>query len=143
MLVNTELELPVRAEEIKVKSETDDFIEKIKPSEIRRDLPGGNFYSICDGMIINEERMVISYSQQKGILSEFHSGYPGMSRIKALMRSFVFWSGMDKDIEKTVRNCRGCDLTPKLPTMKSNSLPKEGLGYILSLRDYLMGHFIW
>ena len=35
----------------------------------------------------------------------------------------MFWLGMDKDIEKTVRNCRGCALAAKSPSIKSNSCP--------------------
>ena len=47
-----------------------------------------------------------------------------MCRMKSFMRSYVFWPGMDKDIEKTVKNCRGCTLATKSLPIKSNSWPK-------------------
>ena len=92
--------------------------------ENKADLPECYFYSIWDEMLICAEHVVISLSLQKRILSEFHWGYPGMSRMKSFMRSYVFWSGMLKDIEKTVRNGRGCALAAKLPSIISNSWPK-------------------
>ena len=64
VFVNTECELPVTVEEIKVKSETDNFIKKIK-SQVRfkvrnmADLPGCNYYSICDRILMYAECVVI------------------------------------------------------------------------------------
>ena len=102
VLVNIVRELPVTTEGIKVKSETDNFIKKMKGQvrfreENRVYLPGCNYYSICNGILMYAERVVVLLSLQKRILSEFHKGHPGMTRMKSLMRSYVFWLGMDKN----------------------------------------------
>ena len=44
--------------------------------------------------------------------------------MKSLMRSCVFWSDIDKDIEKIIRNCRGCFSDSKVTPIKSNSWSK-------------------
>ena len=54
------------------------------------------------------ERVVIPTILTKNILKEFHIGHPGMSRTKALMQSYVYWPGMDKDIENMVKSCKSC-----------------------------------
>ena len=68
-VVNTVGELPLTVEEIKVKSETDNFIKKrknqVRFKENRTDLPECNYYSICDGILIYVEWEVISCSLQK------------------------------------------------------------------------------
>ena len=43
--------------------------------------------------------MVISAVLTKKILKDFHIRHPGISRIKALMRSHVYWYGIDKEIK--------------------------------------------
>ncbi len=42
------------------------------------------------------------------VLSLLHDGHPGMTRMKSLSRLHVWWSSIDADIEKTVRQCRHC-----------------------------------
>ena len=47
-------------------------------------------------------------------LNELHEGHPGTSRMKSLARSFVWWPGMDKEIEETVQKCDQCHRTRHL-----------------------------
>ena len=42
------------------------------------------------------------------MLTELHEGHPGMARMKALARMYVWWPGIVDDIEKTVRQCTEC-----------------------------------
>ena len=44
--------------------------------------------------------------------------------MKSLMRSYVYWLNMDKDIGNIVKTCKGCALAVKAPTMKYSSWPK-------------------
>ena len=51
-----------------------------------------------------------------------------MSRIKSVMRSFIYWPRMDCDIELLVKkNCRGCALAENSPPIKFESWPKTGV----------------
>ena len=108
------------AEEIKVKLKIDNFIKKMKgqvrfKDRNKADLPGCNYYSIFDDILMYADCMVILLSLQKTILSEFHSGHFGMSRMKSLLRSYMFWLIMNKDIEKPEWNRRGCAPAVKSP----------------------------
>ena len=73
------------------------------------------------------ERVVIPSTLQKCILKDFHAGHPGSTRMKSLMRSFVYWPNMDKDIENAVKSCKGCALAAKAPPIKFNPWPKTDL----------------
>ena len=44
-----------------------------------------------------------------------HDAHPGMSRMKSLARSYLWWPGMDKAIEDCVRECSVCQSTRKDP----------------------------
>ena len=43
-----------------------------------------------------------------GILQELHVTHPGVSRMKALAHSYVYWPGIDKDIERLVSDRATC-----------------------------------
>lgn len=47
--------------------------------------------------------------------------------MKSLMRSFVYWPNMDRDIENAVAKCKGCALAAKAPPVKFNPWPKTDL----------------
>jgi hypothetical protein len=64
--------------------------------------------SIEDGCILWGRRVIIPQQLQRHMLNELHEGHPGMTRMKALARSFVWWSGLDNDIEDMIRVCSLC-----------------------------------
>ena len=53
-------------------------------------------------------RVVIPRKLQAKVLSELHQNHPGMSRMKSLARSHVWWPNIDRDIEACVRACECC-----------------------------------
>ncbi|XP_064485936.1 uncharacterized protein K02A2.6-like [Ornithodoros turicata] len=53
-------------------------------------------------------RVIIPRSLQPAVLSLLHEAHPGMTRMKMLARSYVWWPGLDKDLESTVRSCKIC-----------------------------------
>ena len=48
-------------------------------------------------------------------MSYVHEAHPGISRMKALARMYVWWPGLDKDIEESVRLCRECHVNQASP----------------------------
>lgn len=52
--------------------------------------------------------MVVPKKLRKAVLDELHLGHPGISRIKALARMYVWWPGLDAEIEDLVHCCDHC-----------------------------------
>ena len=59
--------------------------------------------------------MIIPTSLQKTILLELHDVHPGICRMKALSRSFVWWPKMDEAIEEISKNCSTCAINQSNP----------------------------
>ena len=53
-------------------------------------------------------RVVVPSSLRNEVLAELHETHPGMTRMKGLSRSYVWWPKIDSDIEKTVSTCLVC-----------------------------------
>ena len=67
----------------------DNFIVEMKKKLKDRSTTEAEAYSICNDVLMYSERVVVPLSLQKRILKEFHTGHPGMSRMKSLMKSCV------------------------------------------------------
>ena len=64
--------------------------------------------STHDGCIVWGGRVVIPPLAREHMLVELHGGHPGVSRMKSLARSLMWWPGMDNAIEDMVRHCSDC-----------------------------------
>lgn len=64
--------------------------------------------SVEDNCVLWGRRVIIPEKLQKQILTELHECHPGMCRMKALARSYVWWPAIDNDIEDTVKQCQIC-----------------------------------
>ena len=60
------------------------------------------------GCLLWGKRVIVPPSLHRSILFELHEGHPGTSRMKCLARMFVWWPGLDLDIERTVASCSLC-----------------------------------
>ena len=60
-------------------------------------------------------RVVVPEPGQEGVLRELHEGHPGITRMKSLARMYVWWPGIDRDIEKSVRQCQECQAVQSSP----------------------------
>ena len=57
------------------------------------------------------DRLVIPKNLTNSILKILHGGHPGIVKMKALSRNYVWWPGIDQEIEQTVKKCRPCQET--------------------------------
>ena len=53
-------------------------------------------------------RVVIPQKYQREVLNELHKDHPGICRMKSLARSYVWWPGLDADIESLTKSCLPC-----------------------------------
>ena len=53
-------------------------------------------------------RVIIPTKLQPQVLQELQSDHSGISRMHSLTRSYVWWPGLDKDVEEVVKSCLPC-----------------------------------
>ena len=73
--------------------------------------------SLYDGCVLWGSRVVVPPPGREGILHKLHEGHPGISRMKSLARSFVWWPGLDKSMQQKVKTCDACQRSRNLPTV--------------------------
>lgn len=71
--------------------------------------------SVKDGCVIWGARIIIPSQGRTAVLKQLHQTHSGMSRMKGLARSYMWWPGMDQDVEKVVQNCEVCQSFKKAP----------------------------
>ena len=117
-------ELPVMLLEIKSEAMNDNFITNIKQKITVKTEKVSEVFSLCDNVLLYSERVVIPKKLQNRILRNFHTGHPGINRMKSLMRSYVYWLKMDNDIMDIIKKCKVCALTAKAPLTIFKPWPK-------------------
>ena len=50
------------------------------------------------------------------VLKKLHRGHMGVVKMKAIACSYIWWPGIDKEIELTAKSCPGCQLTQREPS---------------------------
>ena len=85
--------------------------ESIQPYQHHRDE-----LSVHAGCVMLGNRVVIPLAGCKHIIEQLHQSHPGVTRMKGLARSFVWWSGMDSELESKVNHVQvvNCSKTIQL-----------------------------
>ena len=86
--------------------------EALKPYQQRH-----SELSLQDNCVLWGARVVIPPPGRERILAQLHEGHPGISRMKSLARSFVWWPGLEKALEDKVRCCDQCQRSRHLPAV--------------------------
>ena len=55
--------------------------------------------------------MVVPPQVREEVMLELHEAHPGMARMKSLARQYVWWPGIDADLEQKVKTCKVCQST--------------------------------
>ena len=124
----------------------DEFITNIKQKITAKNEKVPELFSLCDNVLLYSERVVILKKLQKRILRDFHTGHPGINRMKSLIRSYVYWPKMDNDITDLIKKCKGWALAAKAPfsnfyqkqTLAKNrtTLVEDACWFCRSLEDF-------
>ncbi|XP_058817794.1 uncharacterized protein K02A2.6-like [Topomyia yanbarensis] len=84
-------------------------------SEIRPFYARKEALSVVRGCLTLAGRIVVPKMYQLSVLKSLHKGHPGQERMKAVMRSHVYWPGVDQDVENFTASCRACASVAKAP----------------------------
>ena len=60
-------------------------------------------------------KVVIPFELKEKILIELHENHPGIVRMKAFARSYVWWPNIHSEIEMTVKSCKSCQINQAMP----------------------------
>ncbi|XP_060520646.1 uncharacterized protein K02A2.6-like isoform X2 [Cylas formicarius] len=60
-------------------------------------------------------RVITPPGGRKSVIDLLHSGHPGMVKMKALARSYVWWPNLDRDIENKIKTCSECQEARNMP----------------------------
>lgn len=72
--------------------------------------------SIAHDVLLFRDRTVVPASLRQRVLRILHDAHPGMARMKALARCYVYWPCLDSDIKAMVSKCAPCQQAQKAPT---------------------------
>ena len=61
-------------------------------------------------------RVIIPVKLRANVLNMLHTSHPGIVKMKSLARGYVWWPGIDSDIEHLVKSCTGCQMQQKAPS---------------------------
>lgn len=64
--------------------------------------------SLEDGAIFYNDRILIPLKLRKRLLYFCHQGHQGMVLMKKMARKYIYWPGMDQDIENWINSCGSC-----------------------------------
>lgn len=56
-----------------------------------------------------------THAHRKGVLLELHEAHLGITRMKVLAHMYVWWPGMDNQIENSMKECRKCQDNKSCP----------------------------
>ena len=77
--------------------------EKLRPYWVHRDELTSE-----DGVLLWGLRVVVPQSLRHDVLELLHESHPGSTRCRQLARSYVWWAGIDRDVENKVNSCSSC-----------------------------------
>ena len=59
--------------------------------------------------------MVVPEKLRKAVIRTVHEGHVGIVRMKSIARSYVWWPGLDHDLEELAKACSSCQKIQKSP----------------------------
>ena len=77
-----------------------------------------------EGCILWGSRVVVPQQGRESVLQQLHEGHPEITRMKSLARMYVWWPGINQEIERCVRTCHECQVNQSSPPVT----PMHGSG---------------
>ena len=95
------------------------YILKGWPSKIPEELQPykhcENELSTGNGCVMWGVRVVVPQTLHSQVLKSLHSNHPGITWMKAIARSYFWWTGLDKAIEELGKSCQSCQANQANP----------------------------
>ena len=73
--------------------------------------------TVEQGCLLWGMRVIVPHKLQNQVLKELHSSHPGIVRMKSIARSYVWWPGLNEDLETLVKGCPKCQSCRSAPAV--------------------------
>lgn len=99
-------------------------------------------FSLCKGLLLYGDRIVVPDSLRKMTLKKIHEGHQGIQRCRFRARCSVWWPGMMAQIKDLVERCPVCvrNFRPRHEPLISTPLPDYPWESVASDLFHLNGH---
>lgn len=87
----------------------------------------GDELTIESGVLMWGYRVVIPPKCQQKVMESIHASHMGIVKSKSIARSYVWWPGIDDDLEKFIKGCEACATVRPSPP-KTELKPWENTG---------------
>lgn len=74
-----------------------------------------NELTVEEGCLLWGFRVIIPCTLREKLLKELHRDHPGGSRMKSVTQSYIWWPGIDKEIEQLAKSCQSCQAVKGSP----------------------------
>ena len=81
-----------------------------------------------ENIILRENRILLPKAFHEKVIEIAHRGHLGMEKVKQIIRSKIYWKGMNDDIKRALSHCEACQAVrpPIAPTpLKPSPLPEQ------------------
>ena len=120
--------LPVSFREIQQATRQDKLLGKVLsytktgwPSQVEGELmpykSGANEIGIEANCLMWGTPVIVPEKLQARVLKVLHKNHPGISRMKAIARSYFWWHRLDKSIEDLAKSCTACQAIQASPAV--------------------------
>ena len=92
------------------KGRPDKVGEEFKPFSTRK-----QELTVQNGCLLWGTRVIIPVKQQHKLLDDLHRDHPGITKMKAVARSYFWWPGLDSHIATLVKRCQECQAVKNAP----------------------------
>lgn len=118
--------LPVTSAQVQTETRNDPLLAKVYDFTVNgwpanTDIPLHDYanrqdqLSVCQGCIMWGSRVVVPPRLRSRVLTALHEGHLGVVKMKSLARSYVWWPGLDSQIENLAKSCEGCQQNQRQP----------------------------
>ena len=76
-----------------------------------------NELTLLQGCVMWGNRVIVPPKLRQQVLEELHAGHLRVVKMKALARSYVWWPGLDAQIEEKCKTCVSCQRIQKMPNL--------------------------
>lgn len=117
-----ESSMPVSCEQVKLETQKDPLLKKVLgyalygwPSHVNKDnvelfpyFQRREEIAVEQGILLWGYKIIIPTSLRSYVLNELHASHLGITKMKTVARSYLWYPNLDKDIENLANSCSSC-----------------------------------